>query len=112
MIDKGDEWLETVRQDLHRGVDGLDPGISLKLAEIRRQALARATARSRYAYVLPAAVLASACLVLALVLYFPRPQPKPIEMIDDLDLITNSQNLDLIENLDFYEWLEDYDLPS
>ena len=112
MIEKGNEWLETIREALQQGVDELDPGTSLKLAEVRRQALTRASARNRSLYILPAAVLASACLVLAIVLYFPRPQPKQIEMIDDLDLITNSQNLELIEDLDFYEWLEDYDLPG
>ena len=112
MIDKGNEWLESIRQDLQQGIDELDPGTGRKLAEIRQQALARTTAGKRSAYILPAAVLATACLVLVLVLYFPRAQPKQIQMIDDLDLITNSQNLDLIEDLDFYEWLEDYDLPG
>lgn len=111
MIDKGNEWLETIRRDLQQGIDELDTGTSLKLSEIRCQVLAQATKRNLSTYILPA-VLASACLVLALVLYFPRPQPKQIQMINNLDVFTNSQNLDLIENLDFYEWLDDYDLPS
>ena len=57
-------------------------------------------------------MLATACLALALIIHLPEQHPKQNEMIDDLDLITTSQGLDLYEDLDFYEWLEAYDLPS
>ena len=83
-----------------------------KLTLIRRQALAKESSKSLVTFLLPAAMVATACLVLALVMYFPEQKPKQNEMIDDLDLITTSESLDLYEDLEFYEWLEAYDLPS
>ena len=112
MIDKDNEWLESIRVDLAQGIEEIDDTVQMKLALIRRQALARKTSKSIPAFLLPAAVVATACLVLTLFVYLPKQQPRQNEMIDDLDLITTSENLDLFEDLEFYEWLEAYDLPS
>lgn len=112
MIERDDKWLAAIRMELVRGVEDIDGSTSLKLNQIRQRALARKTSRSLPGLLLPTAVLATACLVLALIIYIPQQQPKQKQMIDDLDLITTSQSLDLYEDLDFYEWLEAYDLPS
>ena len=112
MIERDDKWLAAVRMDLVQGIDEIDDTTSSKLKQIRRQALERKAAKNLPALFLPAAVLATACLALALIVYIPEQHPKQKEMIDDLDLITTSQSLDLYEDLDFYEWLEAYDLPS
>lgn len=112
MIERDDKWLAAVRTELGQSVDEIDDATSSKLEQIRHQALARKTSRSLPSLLLPAAVLATACLALALIIYIPEQQPKQKEMIDDLDLITASQSLDLYEDLDFYEWLDAYDLSG
>ena len=113
MINKDDSnWLEPVRRKLQQSVDTINAATRARLAQIRQQALTRAPARQFPRYAFPAAVLATACLVLAVVLTLPQPQPVQQEMIDDLDLITTSESLELFEDLEFYEWLEDYDLPG
>lgn len=112
MIERNDKWLAAVRMELVQGIDEIDYATSSKLKQIRQQALARKASKGLPAFLLPTALLATACLVLALIVYLPGQQPKQKEMIDDLDLITTSQGLDLYENLDFYEWLDAYDLPS
>ena len=112
MIDKDNEWLESIRGELVRGIEEIDDATRSKLSQIRRQALAKKPSKSIPAFLLSAAVAATACLVVALIIYIPEQKPKQNEMIDDLDLITTSESLDLFEDLDFYEWLEAYDLPS
>lgn len=112
MIEKDNEWLESIREELDRGIEEIDAETQTKLALIRCQALAKKTSHSKPAFLLPATVAATACLVLALYVYLPKQQPKQNEMIDDLDVITTSESLDLFEDLEFYQWLEAYDLPS
>ena len=112
MTVKDDEWLEPIREDLRRSVESIDAETRSRLTRIRRQTLARAGTRKFSSYTLPAAALATACLVLTIVLTLPRQQPVQNEMLDDLDLITASESLELIEDLEFYEWLEAYDLPG
>jgi len=113
MIDKLDhDWLEPVRRELTQSVDALNTETRTRLARIRQQALARACNRRPLRYLLPAAVLASAGLALAVFLTLRPPQPAQNEMLDDLDLITSTESLELIENLEFYEWLEEYDLSG
>lgn len=112
VIEKEDEWLTVIRAELVQGIDDIDGATIARLRQIRRQALTKKASRNLTALLLPAAILATACLVLALIVYIPEQQPKQKAMIDDLDLITTSDSLDLYEELEFYEWLDAYDLPS
>ncbi|MBF8269098.1 MAG: hypothetical protein HW386_807 [Gammaproteobacteria bacterium] len=113
MTDKDRDWLEPVRAELQQSVDTIDAATRARLAHIRQQALTRAPSSRLPRYAFPVvAVLATACLVIAITLNLRQPQPAQYEMIDDLDLITTSESLELIEDLEFYEWLEDYDLPG
>ena len=112
MIDNDSNWLEPVSAELRRSVDTIDTATSARLARIRQQALTRAPVRKLARYALPVGLLATACMVLAFVMTLRQPQPTPNEMLDNLDLITASESLELIEDLEFYEWLEDYDLPG
>lgn len=113
MIDNDQQWLNTVQAELEQSVQEIDAATQSKLTQIRSHALEKTPVKKRNLFGLPAATLATACLVLAIVVNFPEQQTDQNEtMIDDLDLITNSESLELLEDLEFYEWLEDYDLPT
>lgn len=113
MIDKDQQWLNTVQAELEQSVQEIDAATQSKLTQIRYQALDKTPVKKRNLYGLPVAAMLSACLVLAIVVNLPEQQTDQNEtMIDDLDLITNSESLELLEDLEFYEWLEDYDLPT
>ena len=112
MIDNDSNWLEPVGAELQRSVETIDAATRARLARIRQQALTRVPIRKLNRYALPVGLLATACLVFAFVLTLRQPQPTQNEMLDNLDLITASESLELIEDLEFYEWLEDYDLPG
>ena len=112
MTDKDYEWLDKIRSELEQGGEAIDAATRSRLARIRRQALGRKSSSRLVPFGLPAAALATACLVLAIIIYVPDRQTDRNEVIDDLDLITNSESLELYEDLEFYEWLEVYDLPG
>ena len=112
MIENEQKWLEKARDVLESNIGRIDAETQSKLTRIRNQALEHKAGRKPYLYGLPVAALATACLVLAIVVNMPEQQSQQEELLDDLDLITTSESLDLIEELEFYEWLEDYDIPT
>ncbi len=95
---------------LDQSVDTLD---SQTLAHIR-DLRARAIQRNRHRRgMLWAGGLAVACAsALLAVIYLPGPASPTALPLDDLSLITSSDELELLENLDFYEWLAADELSS
>lgn len=112
MIDQDNKWLEKVRDELNNSVQDIDAATQSKLTYIRNRALKNTSNNIARFYRFPAAVLVTACLVLAIIFNFPKEQTDQNGMINDLDLITTSESLELIEDLEFYEWLEAYDIPT
>lgn len=98
-----DRFVETVRQQLDARVAGLDELTLARLRAARRRALAaqRDTVRHR----VPAFGLATAAAaVLALLLWqHDGAPPLPAE---DWDIAISGDDLDLIEEYEFYEWLD------
>lgn len=105
------EWLDKVRQELEKGIDELDAGTRSKLTYARQSALQRRNERNVNVWI-PAAALASVCLIIAVLINVPEQETRDSEIFNDIDLMTTSDNLELLEDLEFYEWLEAYDFPS
>lgn len=110
-------FVQALRVRFDAAVDGIDAGTAARLAQARRRALEGRGRVSRPALWLPAGALATACLAL-LVYALVDPgrtqsgaaapeQAAPAEV--DMELISN---LELYEDLDFYQWLEQHELPS
>jgi hypothetical protein len=105
-----DEDLERrARAELRRMVSGTPPRVRERLDEMARQA-AREAPRPRpfrgwrMAYPLGGGVLAAA---LAVVMLKPQPPAPPTGAPgDDLALLLNVDNLDLLEQMEFYQWLD------
>jgi len=108
-----DELNANIRQALDESVDALDASTLSKIRQIRAQAIEKAEVRSVHwqGYLLGG--LATACvMVLAVVLLLNSPTSMQSVPVDDLELISSSDNLELFEDLEFYEWLEEDGLPS
>ncbi|MEJ2760688.1 MAG: hypothetical protein P8126_03920 [Gammaproteobacteria bacterium] len=116
--DDSDAFVEGLRMRFNAGVESLDADTKARLAQLRRRALESDRRRpARLTLWVTAGALASACL--AVVIYFlavPAPSPQrhapaqaTVPAEDEMDLITN---LKFYENLDFYQWLEQHELPS
>ena len=112
IIENEEDWLHKIRSELEPETRQVDPEIRNRLSRIREQAVNGNRSRPGYAFIFPAAVMTTACLVIAVVMFRPVPGTGSDEMINDLDVITTTDNLDLMEDLEFFEWLDDYEFPS
>ncbi|MGH8213809.1 MAG: hypothetical protein ACREPP_11340 [Rhodanobacteraceae bacterium] len=91
----------------------IDAGTRAKLAAARRKALAAQDHHPRRVIWLPATGAVAACvLVIGLVWFKPQsgnpsaPQTQAVATSDvELPLDADTQQLDLYQNLDFYQWL-------
>ncbi len=122
MIKDNENKLETnIRQSLDESVDTLDANTLSKIRQIRAQAIemAREKADSRHKNWLLnkqgifVGGLATACvMVFAVMVLLKSPTPMQAVPVDDIELISSSDDLELFEDLEFYEWLEEDGMPS
>lgn len=106
------EISERARRLFADSVQGVDGQTRSKLAQARAQAVeAAARRRPRWlpgpAALVPAGGLAAAALAVALIWQGPEAPPASIEtaVLRDLDILLDGEDLDLLEDLDFYAWL-------
>lgn len=116
-------WLEAVREQLDTDAAGYDAATLSRLNRARQAALdagLRAQKRPWWHWSLVAvASSAAAVLAVALTLRTPEtdaPPVAPVAMeqseVDDLELLAAGEDLELIENLEFYAWLEQQSLDG
>lgn len=116
-------WLEAVREQLDTDAAGYDAATLSRLNRARQAALdagLRPRRRPWWHWSL-VAVATSAAVVLAVALTLRTPEagkppvaPVALEQseVDDLELLAAGEDLELIENLEFYAWLEQQSLDG
>ncbi|HFD80114.1 MAG TPA: hypothetical protein ENK05_06970 [Gammaproteobacteria bacterium] len=105
MNDDSDRGLaEAARRQLDRHAEAVDELTAARLAALRRRALLQATPR-RLPRWLPAAAVAAAALLA--VLLWMQPLLRTTAPGGGLELVASSEDLELIEDLEFYDWLEE-----
>lgn len=106
-------FLDSVRALLDQSTVDLQPDVVACLRQTRREALA---ARSRRLPLLVwAGGLATAAVaILAMVIWWPVASgPRHHEVsLDDMELLTSGESLDVYDDLDFYRWLADAERES
>jgi hypothetical protein len=114
---KEDELNTNIRQNLDESVDALDANTLSKIRQIRAQAVEKAEVRhvnwppNRQGFLVGS--LVTACImVFAVIILLKSPTPMQTVPIDDIELISSADSLELFEDLEFYEWLEEDGLPS
>ena len=106
--DEGQEaFVRRVKAMLDEGNAHLDARVRSRLTQARHAALAQADSRPNLwlRQWAPAAGIAAAAVLAVLVWPTPREQP-PDEALNDLEIVLAGENLDLLEDLDFYEWVD------
>ncbi len=115
------QLIEAIRHRLDEQADGLDSATLLRLAQARRLALAAAVEpRRRWRrmmrpsrrpvgdWLVPAGAFASVlATAVALTLMVAEPGNGSAREMDDVELLTAGEELELFENLEFYQWLQD-----
>ena len=108
MSDSDDRLIEDIRAALDADLDHVEPQTAVRLRAARMRALERAERPARdWTRFAPAGAFASACIV-ALVFMTARPDTPPIGM-PEFEMLASGEDLELIEDLDFYEWLDSQD---
>lgn len=113
----------TIVQALDDSAGQLPPGVQVRLDTIRANAMRRAreisgaTAVSRSGWqerfrslALPASAFASVCVLFVALAMFRQPEPQdvmPVLVTDNALLLASEAELELYENLEFYQWLAD-----
>ena len=108
MNTRDDQLNEWVRSALEEEIEAPDALLAARLQAIRLQALERTRSRGwSYESLLP---LGTATAAIVMALSFMLSRPAPIEAVPlAFELIAASQDMDLVEDLDFYEWLANRD---
>ena len=94
----------------------LDGSIRSRLTQARHGALDGAETQRRYRVWLPLAGLATAAAMTAFVfvpgLRQQRTLPTSTASADDMTLLLNSEDLELLEDMEFYAWLDGDDVNA
>ena len=104
-----DEIIKRINRELDEAVDELDPVIVSKLRSARQRALQQhgPKARVRRAGWVFAATAAMIVLVVFMVPTFESTTPQNgVGVLEDVRLLSSSDELELYEDLEFYHWLD------
>jgi hypothetical protein len=107
------EFARKLRSVLDADLDRIDGTTRLRLRQIRAAALRTTRPPPRQIRWAPAAAGATALLAAVILLRGPGPAGAPVpETVLDIELITANESLDMIEDLDFFLWLDGNDLEG
>lgn len=112
MNSRDDELVQRAREIHAQACANLDARTQARLAAARRNAMAATRTPSHKRVWLPAAGAMAACaLAVGVILWRPAPAPSPAQSRQvaasdaELPLDADSKQMDLYQNLDFYQWL-------
>lgn len=111
LSEKEARFLEKARQGLLASEEHLDAGTLSRLREARVRAVEAADARGRGFFRIPnwmraGAFATAVAAVMVFMIWVDTPkQELPVKSPDELEIVLNADNMDLYEDLDFYEWL-------
>ena len=103
-----DKFLTEVKRVLDQSVQVLDPDKTNRLQRARMYALETGMRRRPWAawiWVSGLAVASVAILALVFLLKGQEVSNQPHPMLEDLELMTSTENVELSEDLEFYDWL-------
>lgn len=107
------DFIQNLRNELDEACDDLDAATCSRLNQARHKALeASQPNRSRWLLPLGGLTTAAAIGILSVnlwttqVAHQPTQLPK-IDLVEDMELLSGTEELEFFENLEFYQWLED-----
>lgn len=110
-LNKDDErFVAGAKRLLDHSVEALDATITRRLQRARVQALDARPARNRWAiWASGLAMAAVGALWFSMWLMQSVHERPHTPALDDIELITSAENVDLAEDIEFYHWLADAD---
>lgn len=106
--DKDQAFLHNARHLLDESVDAIDEGTSSRLRQIRHQALNNKPETRSWFASYSAFAATAAVLVLTVTVWLTQAPTMNDELVlEDIPLLTASEELDFYQELEFYNWLDD-----
>ena len=111
LSEKEARFLEKARQGLLASEEHLDAGTLSRLREVRRRAVEAAGERKRGVFRIPnwaraGAFATAVAAVMVFMIWVDTPrQELPVKSVDEFEMVLYADNMELYEDLDFYEWL-------
>ena len=101
------EFLEFARQRLNQGTENLDPDTKHKLLAMRNRALNIQESKNWFPQWAPLPVMSLLTATLFIILVYTKPgsAPKLDTGLEDLEILASVDQLELYEDLEFYDWL-------
>jgi hypothetical protein len=121
VVSQGDEnetrFEQRAREAFEASVANLDGHTRSRLNQARQQALAVAAKRPHkwMRTLVPVTGLATAALLAVMLQLSPmsKVQHNPDAVaLEDLDIVSDADNLDLMQDIDFYAWMPQSDAPT
>jgi hypothetical protein len=104
-----------IRQQLDRSCNALDGQTLSRLNRIRHEALERKQTRGSRMLLPFGGFVTASVLVLSVTMFRPgAPEtdiPASASPLEDIEILTSSDSLDLYEDYEFYQWLAENDSP-
>lgn len=105
-----EEFIARAKQLLDRTVEEITPAAGMRLQRARLSVLDGGSSQKRWLMWISGLALASvAALTLAFWVKQPVPEHHAAVPLEDFELVTSDENVELAEDLDFYHWLADDD---
>ena len=114
---KDAQFADEAKQLFDDSVDSLDAATLSRLNQGRLRALAELSStrtRGQWLGWIPAAGVAVAVLVTVMIMRGPNGVDIPIESVTttDFEILLDEDSLEMLEDLEFYSWLESVDLDA
>lgn len=96
-------------------VERLDGAALSRLNQGRHAALeqlARGRSKAAWTRWAPAGGVAAAALLTMIVMRAPEMESMPVEVVSDFEILLEDESLQMLEDLEFYSWLDDVDLDA
>lgn len=110
-----DDFAKQAKAAFDDSVERLDAAALSKLNQGRHAALEQlenGRSKAEWYRWAPAGGIAAAALVTVMVLRGPELDSVPAEVVTDFDILLEGESLEMIENLEFYSWIEEADLEA
>lgn len=98
------QFIAAVKRELDRGAEALDGLTLARLRRARRRALDAQPRPRRWLLTGGLATAALSAALAAVLLFAPAIAP-PLSDLEQFDLLSENDNLDLYDDLEFYRWL-------
>lgn len=110
MMSVDDKLEKNIRVELDRAADDIDAATLSRIRQIRARAIERTDAGVTNWFGVVSGALATTCVMLFAVMIMLNNEPVVTPLpAEDLEMISSLDELDLYQDLEFYQWLETYE---